>query len=39
MARVLAEATAFAHRASRLMVTVVAVYGRPEDAEVRLSLA
>jgi FAD binding domain/Berberine and berberine like len=34
MARVPAEATAFAHRASRLMVNVTAVYGRPEDAEV-----
>jgi hypothetical protein len=34
MARVPAEATAFAHRASRLMVNVTAVYGRPEEAEV-----
>ena len=34
MARVPAEATAFAHRASRLMVNVAAVYGRPEEAEV-----
>jgi FAD/FMN-containing dehydrogenase len=33
MARVPAEATAFAHRASRLMVSVTAVYQRPEDAE------
>jgi FAD/FMN-containing dehydrogenase len=32
MARVPAEATAFAHRASRLMVNVAAVYQRPEDA-------
>jgi FAD/FMN-containing dehydrogenase len=32
MARVPAEATAFAHRASRLMVNVAAVYERPEDA-------
>ncbi|HET6750830.1 MAG TPA: BBE domain-containing protein, partial [Actinomycetes bacterium] len=34
MARVPAEATAFAHRASRLMVNVAAIYGRPEEAEV-----
>jgi FAD/FMN-containing dehydrogenase len=34
MARVPAEATAFAHRASRLMVNVAAVYQRPEEAEV-----
>jgi FAD/FMN-containing dehydrogenase len=34
MARVPAEATAFAHRASRLMVSVAAVYQRPEEAEV-----
>ena len=33
MARVPAEATAFAHRASRLMVNVAAVYQRPENAE------
>jgi FAD/FMN-containing dehydrogenase len=33
MARVPAEATAFAHRASRLMVNVTAVYQRPEQAE------
>ena len=33
MARVPAEATAFAHRASRLMVNVAAVYQRTEDAE------
>jgi FAD/FMN-containing dehydrogenase len=32
MARVPAGATAFAHRASRLMVNVAAVYQRPEDA-------
>jgi FAD/FMN-containing dehydrogenase len=32
MARVPAEATAFAHRASRLMVNVAALYQRPEDA-------
>jgi FAD/FMN-containing dehydrogenase len=32
MARVPAEATAFAHRASRLMVHVAAVYQRPEEA-------
>ena len=34
MARVPAEATAFAYRASRFMVNVAAVYGRPEEAEV-----
>jgi len=34
MARVPAEATAFAHRASRLMVNVSAVYHRPEEAQV-----
>ena len=34
MARVPAEATAFAHRASGLMVNVSAVYQRPEEAEV-----
>ena len=34
MARVPAEATAFAHRASRLMVSVAAVNQRPEEAEV-----
>jgi FAD/FMN-containing dehydrogenase len=34
MARVPAEATAFAHRASRLMVNVSAVYQHPEEAEV-----
>jgi FAD/FMN-containing dehydrogenase len=33
MARVPAEATAFAHRASRLMVNVAAIYQHPEDAE------
>jgi FAD/FMN-containing dehydrogenase len=33
MARVPAEATAFAHRASRLMVNVAAVYQRPGEAE------
>jgi FAD/FMN-containing dehydrogenase len=33
MARVPAEATAFAHRASRLMVNVTAVYQRLEDVE------
>jgi FAD/FMN-containing dehydrogenase len=32
MARVPAEATAFAHRTSRLMVQVAAVYQRPEEA-------
>jgi FAD/FMN-containing dehydrogenase len=34
MARVPAEATAFAHRASRLMVNVAAVYQHPGEAEV-----
>jgi FAD/FMN-containing dehydrogenase len=34
MARVPVQATAFAHRASRLMVNVTAIYGRPEEAEV-----
>jgi FAD/FMN-containing dehydrogenase len=33
MARVPASATAFAHRASRFMVNVAALYERPEDAE------
>ena len=33
MARPPAEATAFAHRASRLMVFVAAVFERPEDTE------
>jgi FAD/FMN-containing dehydrogenase len=32
MARVPAEATAFAHRGRRIMVNVAALYGRPEDA-------
>jgi FAD/FMN-containing dehydrogenase len=32
MARVPAQATAFAHRASRFMVNVAALYQRPEDA-------
>jgi FAD/FMN-containing dehydrogenase len=34
MARVPADATAFAHRASRFMVNVAAVYQHPEEAEV-----
>jgi hypothetical protein len=34
MARVPAEATAFAHRASRIMVNVAAVYATPEEARV-----
>jgi hypothetical protein len=34
MARVPADATAFAHRSSRIMVNVAAMYGRPEEAEV-----
>jgi FAD/FMN-containing dehydrogenase len=33
MARVPAEATAFAHRASRLMVNLAALYERPEDGQ------
>jgi FAD/FMN-containing dehydrogenase len=32
MARVPADATAFAHRGSRIMVNVAAMYGRPEEA-------
>jgi FAD/FMN-containing dehydrogenase len=35
MARVPAEATAFAHRASRIMVNVAAFYNGPEDRIVR----
>ncbi|MDQ5809949.1 MAG: FAD-binding oxidoreductase [Actinomycetota bacterium] len=34
MARVPAEATAFAHRSSRIMVNVAALYERPEEAAV-----
>jgi hypothetical protein len=34
MARVSAEATAFAHRERRMMVNVAALYGRPEEAAV-----
>jgi hypothetical protein len=34
MARVPADATAFAHRQSRIMVTVAAVYERTEDAAI-----
>ncbi|HSL65943.1 MAG TPA: FAD-binding oxidoreductase, partial [Gaiellaceae bacterium] len=34
MARVPAEATAFAHRSSRIMVNVAAVYGSPDEAPV-----
>jgi hypothetical protein len=34
MARVPAEATAFAHRSSRLMVNVAALYERPDQAAV-----
>ena len=34
MARVPVEATAFAHRRSRIMVNVAAVYEQPEDAEI-----
>jgi FAD/FMN-containing dehydrogenase len=34
MARVPAEATAFAHRSSRIMVNVAALYGRPDEAAV-----
>jgi FAD/FMN-containing dehydrogenase len=32
MARVPAEATAFAHRGSRIMVNVAALYGSPDEA-------
>jgi FAD/FMN-containing dehydrogenase len=35
MARVPADATAFAHRSSRIMVNIAAVYGSPEDAPVQ----
>jgi hypothetical protein len=35
MARVPAEATAFAHRSSRIMVNVAAFYEGPEDRQVR----
>jgi hypothetical protein len=35
MARVPADATAFAHRASRIMVNVAAFYDGPEDRVVR----
>ena len=34
MARVPAEATAFAHRASRIMVNVAALYERPEEKSI-----
>jgi FAD/FMN-containing dehydrogenase len=34
MARVPAEATAFAHRSARIMVNVAALYERPEEADV-----
>ena len=34
MARVPAEATAFAHRSSRIMVNVAALYERPDEAAV-----
>ena len=34
MARVPAEATAFAHRTSRIMVNVAAVYGSPDEAQI-----
>lgn len=34
VARVPVDATAFAHRASRIMVNVAALYGRPEEASV-----
>jgi FAD/FMN-containing dehydrogenase len=34
MARVPTEATAFAHRSSRIMVNVAAVYERPDEATV-----
>jgi hypothetical protein len=35
MSRVPAEVTAFAHRSSRIMVNVAAVYERPDEAAVR----
>jgi berberine-like enzyme len=34
MARVPADATAFAHRSSRIMVNVAALYERPDEAAV-----
>ena len=34
MARVPADATAFAHRQSRIMVNVAAIYGNPDEASV-----
>jgi hypothetical protein len=34
MARVPADATAFAHRNSRIMMNVAAIYGQPEEAEL-----
>jgi FAD/FMN-containing dehydrogenase len=34
MARVPADATAFAHRTSRIMVNIAAVYGSPDEAAV-----
>jgi len=39
MARVPAEATAFAHRSSRIMVNVAALYGHPDEAPVHESWA
>src|SRR5258705_6865777 len=36
MARVPVDATAFAHRRSRIMVNCATVYGRPEEATVHL---
>ena len=36
MARVPAEATAFAHRSGRIMVNVAAVYGGPDEAAVHV---
>jgi hypothetical protein len=37
MARVPADATAFAHRSARIMVNVGAVYERPEEGDVHLA--
>lgn len=34
MARVPSDATAFAHRSSRIMVNVAAAYGQPEEAPI-----
>ena len=39
MSRVPADATAFAHRRSRIMVNIAAFYNGPEDRAVRLAWA